>query len=111
MDVRMAGIGGIEAIRRLRAAGRSTVIVAFTASGLDAMMAEARAAGANEVLLTPYKEAELLHRIADLPRLRYEYADDPISPAPPASLRKRPGRRRSRVCSRASRTSWSSSCA
>ncbi len=66
MDLRMPGIGGIEAIRRLRAAGSSAVLVAFTASGLLELENDARRAGAVEVLRKPYREAALLERLAEL---------------------------------------------
>jgi signal transduction histidine kinase/CheY-like chemotaxis protein/PAS domain-containing protein len=94
MDLRMPGIGGIEATRRLRAAGSSAIIVAFTASGLDDLVAEARAAGADHVFLKPYKEAELVQRLGDWLGVRFVYgpADDgepggPGPEPPPAELR------------------------
>ena len=76
MDLRMPGMGGIEAIRRLRAAGSRAILVAFTASGLDPAFDEVRAAGADDVFLKPYKEIELLQRIGDLLGLRYQYAGE-----------------------------------
>jgi two-component system sensor histidine kinase/response regulator len=81
MDVRMPGIGGIEAIRRLRAIGSTAVIVAFTASGFDALMNEAREAGANDVLLKPYKESHLLERIGQWLGLAYVRENEAVAAA------------------------------
>lgn len=75
MDLRMPGIGGLEAIRRLRAGGTSSAIVAFTASGFDELKGAAREAGADVVLFKPYREAELLERIAELVGVHYTYGD------------------------------------
>lgn len=77
MDLRMPGMGGVEAIRRLRAAGSRAVIVAFTASGFDELEQEARAAGANDVLFKPYREADLLERLAQLLGLRLRFDPEP----------------------------------
>jgi CheY-like chemotaxis protein len=76
MDVRMPGIGGLEAIRRLRAAGSKAVLVAFTASLLEGMHQEALAAGARDVVVKPYREADLLRRIGELLDVRYVYDAD-----------------------------------
>ncbi len=76
MDLRMPGIGGLEAIRRLRAAETSAAIVALTASGFEELEGAAGRVGADVVLFKPYREAELLERIAELVGVRYTY-DDP----------------------------------
>jgi PAS domain S-box-containing protein len=81
MDLRMPGIGGIEATRRLRAAGSRAVIVAFTASGLDDLAAEARGVGADDVLFKPYREAALLERLGDWLGVRYVYEASEPGPA------------------------------
>jgi signal transduction histidine kinase/CheY-like chemotaxis protein len=80
MDVRMPGIGGIEAIRRLREAGSKAILVVFTASWFDGVREQALEAGADEVLLKPYREAELLGRIGDLLGVQYTHEED-ITPA------------------------------
>jgi signal transduction histidine kinase/DNA-binding response OmpR family regulator len=87
MDLHMPGIGGVEAIRRLRDSGSATVIVAFTATGSDDVKATARRAGADEVLLKPYREAVLLERIAELLGVRFVYEHDgpEVAPAQPSS--------------------------
>jgi signal transduction histidine kinase/CheY-like chemotaxis protein len=81
MDVRMPGIGGIEAIKRLRAAGAKTIMVVFTASWFDGVREEALQAGADEVLLKPYREADLLGRIGELLGVQYIHEED-VAPAP-----------------------------
>jgi signal transduction histidine kinase/DNA-binding NarL/FixJ family response regulator len=84
MDLRMPGMGGLEAIRRLRACGATAVIVAFTASGFDELEGSARDAGADEVLFKPYREAELLERIAQLVGLAYVYETEASAGLRPA---------------------------
>jgi signal transduction histidine kinase/DNA-binding NarL/FixJ family response regulator/PAS domain-containing protein len=73
MDLRMPGIGGVEALRRLREAGTKALLVAFTASGFEELEAEARGAGAVEVLFKPYRESELLERLAELLGVSFDY--------------------------------------
>ncbi|HWL62716.1 MAG TPA: response regulator [Steroidobacteraceae bacterium] len=82
MDVRMPGINGIEAISRLRAGGFGGPIVAFTASGLDRMATEARAAGADAVLYKPCKESELLELLQRLLGVDYVYEEPAPAPMP-----------------------------
>jgi PAS domain S-box-containing protein len=64
MDLRMPGIGGLEAIRRLRAAGSKAAIGAISASGLADEEREALSVGADFFLRKPYDERELLARVA-----------------------------------------------
>lgn len=91
MDLRMPGMGGLEAIRRLRAAGSNALLVAFTASGFEELTEAALAHGANAVVFKPYRETQLLETIADLLHLELSYEGDivaaaPGSAAPAASL-------------------------
>jgi signal transduction histidine kinase/FixJ family two-component response regulator len=85
-DLRMPGMGGIELLRRLKAAGSTSVLVAFTASGFFELEEEARRAGASDVLLKPYREAELLERLAKLLAVELVYQSSaslkPIAPTP-----------------------------
>jgi signal transduction histidine kinase/DNA-binding response OmpR family regulator/PAS domain-containing protein len=85
MDLRMPGMGGVEAIRRLRKAGSKALLVAFTASGFEELEAEARRAGAVEVLFKPYRESELLERLAELLGVSFDY-QQPATLALPASM-------------------------
>jgi two-component system sensor histidine kinase/response regulator len=75
MDLMMPGIGGVEAIRRLRAAGATTLLVALTASSADEGGTEAIVAGANAVWWKPYREADLLERIRALLGVSYVHKD------------------------------------
>jgi PAS domain S-box-containing protein len=89
MDLRMSGLNGFDATRRLRASGSKVRIVALTASGLSDAEPEALGAGADLFLRKPYDEGDLLRRIGELLGLRYEYeaafeAPPSRAPAPPA---------------------------
>lgn len=64
MDLRMPGMGGLEAIRRLRARGAAIPIIALTASGLGDSYQEALDAGASDFLFKPYRDRDLLHKLA-----------------------------------------------
>jgi CheY-like chemotaxis protein len=74
MDLRMPGIGGVEATRRLRAGGSTSVILALTGSGFDGAEHDGLEAGASGVMLKPYLENDLMQRIATLLGIRYVYA-------------------------------------
>ena len=73
MDLRMPGIGGLETIRRLRAAHSMVQIFAVTASGLADTEPEARDAGVDAFVRKPYQEAELLATIGERLGVRYTY--------------------------------------
>jgi PAS domain S-box-containing protein len=64
MDIRMPGMGGLEAIRRLRAAGSKATIGAISASDLGDDERRALAVGADFYGRKPYDEHELLALIA-----------------------------------------------
>ena len=74
IDLRMSGMGGLEAIRRMRAAGSSAAIGALSASALDEDAQLARAFGADFFLRKPFEHSELQDRIsrvlADTPPVR-----------------------------------------
>ncbi|GMV06276.1 MAG: hypothetical protein AMXMBFR53_25520 [Gemmatimonadota bacterium] len=89
MDLKMTGIDGLEAIRRLREAGSTAAMLLFTASsiGIEETRRRAVAAGADGVLMKPYREAELLQRLERLLGVRYVYEQGTPaaeSPEPPA---------------------------
>jgi signal transduction histidine kinase/DNA-binding response OmpR family regulator len=71
MDLHMPGIGGMEAIRRLRAAASTAVIIVTTASADDATESSVAQAGASGLLRKPYAEGELFETITRLMRLRF----------------------------------------
>lgn len=60
MDVQMPGVDGLEAARRLRAAGDRTPIVALTASTAESDRAMCLAVGMDGVLHKPLRRAELI---------------------------------------------------
>ena len=69
MDVQMPGIDGLEAARRLRAAGVRTPIVALTASTAESDRARCLAVGMDGVLHKPLRRADLVATLlARVPR-------------------------------------------
>ena len=93
MDLQMPVLGGLEAIRRLRATpeGRAAVILAVSASTMPASRQEALDAGADGFLGKPFKAAELLADLGELlhlaaPREPGAPAQAPSGAADPFSL-------------------------
>jgi len=66
LDLRMPGMDGLEAIRRLRAAGSRAVIGALTASTLEQDERDALSLGADFFLRKPYDDQELLDKVASV---------------------------------------------
>ena len=64
IDLRMPGIGGLEAIRRMRAAGSGAAIGALSASVLTDDERQSLAFGADFFLAKPYDDRALMDRIA-----------------------------------------------
>ena len=64
IDLRMPGMGGLEAIRRMRAAGSTAAIGALSASALADDERQSLAFGADFFLGKPYDDRELMDRIA-----------------------------------------------
>jgi CheY-like chemotaxis protein len=85
MDLGMPGMGGLEAIRRLRTEGFKGPVFAITASALsDEETLEIRAR-ANGWLRKPYREGELLAKIGGALGLRYVYETVETRPPSPAA--------------------------
>jgi CheY-like chemotaxis protein len=84
MDLHMPGIGGLEAIRRLRATEPAPVIVVSTASADAEAERAAVVAGAREVLRKPHREGELLGAIGRT--MGVKFAAVPASPPVPVSI-------------------------
>ncbi|MGQ0383246.1 MAG: response regulator [Gammaproteobacteria bacterium] len=59
MDVQMPVMDGLEATRRIRAAGRRVPIVGLTANAMAEQVAECRAAGMDDVIAKPLERARL----------------------------------------------------
>jgi CheY-like chemotaxis protein len=75
-------------MRRLRASGFDAPIVALTASWPDGAKDEVLEAGANDMVLKPFKEAELLQRIGERLGITYIYERETAQPAAPAGAGK-----------------------
>jgi CheY-like chemotaxis protein len=78
MDLRMPGMDGYEATRRIkeRPGGRDTVIIALTASALGGDYEPARAAGVADVLGKPFDINVLFERISRHHGVRFLYAEE-----------------------------------
>ncbi len=77
LDLRMPGIGGLETLQRIRAAGYSIEVVILTGHPDVATAIEAMKLGAYDYLTKPFKLAEVevvLRRAAERKRLRRERA-------------------------------------
>ena len=81
MDLRMPGMGGVEAIRQLRAKGTSASLVALTANSTPESREEVVAAGADAVLLKPYRESVILETMAKLLKVEFSTPPPPAGPA------------------------------
>jgi CheY-like chemotaxis protein len=87
MDLRMPGMDGLEATRRLRArpGGEGVAVVAITASALEEERAAFQAAGADAVLAKPVREAELLEVVGRRLGLTWRYEGEAAAPAAAAA--------------------------
>ena len=85
MDRRMPVMDGLEATRRIKAieGGKETVIVALTASVMEEQRNEVLAAGCDDFLRKPFREAEIFKTMAKHLGVRYLYAEEPTEPAAP----------------------------
>jgi signal transduction histidine kinase/CheY-like chemotaxis protein len=86
MDIRMPVMDGLEATRRIKAAatGANTKIIALTAHALEEERRHILAAGCDEVIRKPYREAELFEAMARHLHLKYTYASPPAATGRPA---------------------------
>jgi len=81
MDMRMPGVSGLEAARRIRASpgGASTVIIALTASAYDEDPQTAREAGCDDFIRKPIRMPEIFAKLGEHLGAQFNY-DDPLSP-------------------------------
>jgi signal transduction histidine kinase/ligand-binding sensor domain-containing protein/CheY-like chemotaxis protein len=84
MDMRMPGVDGCEAARRIRAGrdGRSAVIIAVTASGSEEQRAAAREAGCDDFLCKPFDEADLVDLLHKHLGVRFTYSEEQAGATP-----------------------------
>jgi len=81
MDLRMPGMGGLEAIKLLRDRGSKAAIFSVTASSLSEAESEAHEAGVDAFVRKPYLEGELLAAIGTRLGARYVYGSAATRPA------------------------------
>ncbi|MFM2313846.1 MAG: hypothetical protein RLZZ04_3122 [Cyanobacteriota bacterium] len=75
MDMRMPIIDGYEATQRIKAEpeGKSTVVIALTASAFEEERVEILSAGCDDFMRKPFQEAELLTKIGQYLGVSYLY--------------------------------------
>ncbi|MEW6521715.1 MAG: PocR ligand-binding domain-containing protein [Thermodesulfobacteriota bacterium] len=78
MDIRMPGMDGLEATRRIKQseAGQTTVVVALTAHALEEEKQQILTAGFDDFVRKPYQAEEIFQVMARHLNLRYRYAED-----------------------------------
>ncbi len=77
MDMRMPIVDGYEATRRIKAQpqGKSTTIIALTASAFEEERVEILSAGCDDFMRKPFKEGELLTKIGQYLNINYLYEE------------------------------------
>jgi signal transduction histidine kinase/DNA-binding response OmpR family regulator/ligand-binding sensor domain-containing protein len=85
MDWRMSGMDGLEATRRIRAEEKDarTPIIALSASALDHERGEILAAGCDEFVAKPFREATIFATLQKYLGVEYVYEESPIGPIGP----------------------------
>ncbi len=86
MDLRMPGLDGLEAIRRIRQQqnGRPVAIIAVSASVFEEDRQQVFAAGGDDFLSKPLVEPLLFAKLRHFTGVEYEYADATETPEKPA---------------------------
>ena len=87
MDLRMPVLDGYEAIREMRGAetGRRTPVVVVSASTFEQNREHAEAAGADDFIGKPFREAELFQKVGRLLGIAWVTEDEAPSPERPES--------------------------
>ncbi|MBI3159433.1 MAG: response regulator [Chloroflexi bacterium] len=82
MDIRMPVMDGYAAMQAIRGlpGGAETVIVALTASAFEENRADSIQAGAYDFVRKPFRNEEILERLARHLGVKYVYADDFVEP-------------------------------
>ena len=78
MDMRMPVMDGYEATKRIKATakGQTTAIIAVTASSFEEERAVVLAAGCDDFMRKPFREAEIFEAMAKHLGVRYVYEDE-----------------------------------
>ncbi len=92
MDVRMPVLDGYEATRRIKASirGQATVIIALTASAFEHEQEIVRAAGCDDVVRKPVREATIFAKIVEHLGIRFVYEDPQPAAIPEHAAELRP---------------------
>ena len=83
MDIRMPVMNGLEATRRIKTSeeGAQTKIIALTAHALEDERQEILAAGCDDFIRKPYRDAEIFDALVKYLGVRYRYTDEPMPTA------------------------------
>lgn len=76
MDIRMPVMDGLEASRRIKAAGSSAHIVALTAHALEDERREILSAGCDDFIRKPYRETEIFEALERHLGVRFRHAGE-----------------------------------
>lgn len=78
MDMRMPGIDGYEATRRIRSSteGQGVAIIALTATVLDRQQSVTLAAGCNDFVSKPFRQEVIFEKMAEHLGVRYVYEEN-----------------------------------
>jgi two-component system sensor histidine kinase ChiS len=81
MDMRMPGMDGYEATRRIKATtkGHATIIIALTASALEEDREVILSEGCDDYMRKPFREADLLAALEKHLGARFVYAEEPAA--------------------------------
>jgi two-component system sensor histidine kinase/response regulator len=87
LDLRMPTVDGYEVIRRIRSQRDAPPVklIVVTASAFQESRHAILAAGADDFIIKPYREAMLLETIREFLGVRYVYAGEPAAPTLPAA--------------------------
>jgi len=85
MDMRMPVMDGYQATREIKASpkGRTTVIVALTASAFEDDRESILSAGCDDIVRKPFRKEDIFDRLARHLGVCFVYADESVQPASP----------------------------